>query len=346
MRLPVFLCWLLCAAGVTVSSSAAWVLWLGTHSPTKERLLKILPLAEALGLPASTYWVQLADLMPDQEETFLRSAIRSNPRELKAILRLALIVEFKGDRNEAKDLMDQATTYHHSFKSYMAALTQAARWQDSARVEQFASLALVYCPRDADGIFSQLSSLAVAERVLAGAGEKWRADYLRFLVSQSRLKEAMAMQQKLGRSPLLDKYRLELSDRLFWAGQREEAAELFSILHPGFASDGVFNAELRSRPSSLGFDWRLSQHEKTRLNWRPGEVEVQVGKHFQALELMSILVEARNRPVQRVVPSWGGETDGLYWQMNEFGPKWRRVVLIAPPGDRDRRFRLMAVKFE
>jgi|GEM_PF-1202497 len=346
MRLPVFLCWLLCAVGVTASSSAAWVLWLGTHSPTKEQLLKILPLAEALGLPTSAYWIQVADLDPDQEEACLRAAIRSNPREFKALLRLALLVEFRGDRPQARRLIDQATGYHRSYKSYTAALTQAARWRDTNRIERFARLALEYCPKDADGIYSQLTGLGLADEVLAGADEKWRADYLRFLIGQSRLNEALAFQWKLGKSPQLDRYRLELCDRLFWNGQKQEAAELFAVLHPGFAVEGFFNSQLRSRPSSLGFDWRLSQHEKTKLNWRPGELEVKVSGHSQALELLSILVQARKRPVERVIPSWSGETDGLYWQLAEAGPKWKRVALMAPPGDRDRRFRLMEVHFE
>ncbi len=346
MRLPVFLCWLLCAVGVTVSSSAAWVLWIGTHSPTKEQLLKILPWAESLGLSTSAYWLYLADLDPEQEEVCLRAAVRSNPRDLKALLRLALMVEFSGDRPRAQQLIDQATGYHHSYKSYMAALTQAVRWRDLTRIERFASLALEYCPKDADGIYSQLTDSGLADKILSRADEKWRADYLRFLIGQSRLKEALAFHRKLGKSPQLDRYRLELSDRLFWNGQEQEAAELFAVLHPSFAVEGVFNSQLRSRPSSLGFDWRLSQHKKTQLNWRPGELEVKVSGHSQALELLSILVQSRKRPAEKVVPSWSGETDGLYWQLAEAGTRWKRVALMAPPGDRDRRFRLIEVHFE
>lgn len=346
MRLPVFLCWLLCAVGVSASSSAAWVLWLGTHSPTKEQLLSILPVAQALGLPASEYWIRLADLDPDQEEAYLRSAIRSNPGELKALLRLALIVEFQGDRPQAQQLIDQATSYHRSYKSYMSALTQAARWGDLARLERFSALALQYCPRDADGIYSQWTDPALADRVLSRADKKWQADYLRFLIGQSRLKEALAFQAKLGASPQLDRYRLELCELLFWNGHKQEAGELFAVLHPEFGAEGVFNSQLRSRPSSLGFDWRLSQHEKTKLNWRPGELEVKVSGHSQALELISILVEARKKPIERVTPSWGGETDGLYWQLADAGPKWQRITLLAPAGDRDRSFRLREVHFE
>ena len=127
LRLPVLLCWLLGALGLTTSTSAAWVLWTGKHSPTKEQLLKILPAAEALGMPSSAYWIGLADLDPDQEEAHLRSAVSKNPRELKALLRLALLAEFSGDRPQALKLINQATAYHRSYQSYMAALTQSAR---------------------------------------------------------------------------------------------------------------------------------------------------------------------------------------------------------------------------
>ena len=158
--------------------------------------------------------------------------------------------------------------------------------------------------------------------------------------------QTTAFNLRLRDCPQLDRYRLELCDRLFWNGQKQEAEELFAVLHPGFAAEGFFNLKLRSRPSSLGFDWRLSQHEKTKLNWSPGELEVKVSGHSQALELLSILVQARKRPVERVIPAWSGETDGLYWQMAEAGSRWKRVALMAPPGDRDRRFRLLEVHFE
>ncbi len=288
----------------------------------------------------------LADLDPDQEEVHLRAAIRDNPRELKALLRLALIVEFRGDRHQALKLMDQATGYHRSFKSYMAALTQAARWGDATGVERFARLALEYCPRDADGIYAQLTGLGLANRVLSQVDPKWSADYLRFLIGQARLTDALQLQANLGKSPQIDRYRLELCDRLFWNGQKREASELFASQHPDFAAEGFFNLKLRTQPSSLGFDWRLSQHEKTRLNWRPGEVEVKVQGQAQALELMSILVEVRKRRLERVIPSWAGETDGLYWQFSAAGPEWQRVALVAPAGNRERSFRLMEVHFE
>ena len=345
-RLPVLLCWLLAAAGLSVSSSAAWVIWTGKHSPTKEQLLQIIPAAEALSVPSSAYWLVLADLDPDREEAHLRAAIQSNPRELKALLRLALIAEFSGDRPQALKLIDQATGYHRSFKSYMAALTQAARWQDAPRMERFALLALQYCPRDADGIFAQLADSAMAKRVLAQADPKWSTDYLRFLIGQGRLTDALRHQANLPKSPQVDRYRLELCDRLFWSGQKREASELFGATHPAFAADGFFNLQLRTQPTSLGFDWRLSQHAKTSLNWRPGEIEVKALGHSEPLELMSILVEVRKKPLERVIPSWSGDTDGLYWQWTEAGPAWKRLALVAPAGNRERRFRLMEVHFE
>ncbi len=345
ISLPVLLCWLLCLIGAAASSSAAWVIWLGGHSPTNDQLLKIIPVARAFGLSTASFWLQLADLDPEREESHLRAALQSNPRELRALLRLSLLVEFSGRHTEARRLLDQATAYHRSYKSYMAALAQSARWQDTARTQRFARLALQYCPKDADGIFAQLGHSGLADQVLAGSPEKWKIDYLRFLIGQKRLTEALTHQAKLTASPLVNRYRLELCDQLFWIGYKKEAAEIFAALYPEFAAEGVFNTQLRWRPTSLGFDWRLTGHGKAKLSWRPGELEIKVAGHQEPLELVSILIEARNRSMERVIPSWDGETEGLYWQVAEAGQHWKRVALIAPPGQRERQFHLTEVRF-
>lgn len=287
----------------------------------------------------------MAEIHPEQEETALREALACDGRDLKVLLRLALAVEFRGDRAEAGRLVEQAMAYHRSYESYMAGLAQAARWKDDAGVERIARLALQYCPRDADGVYSHLGDIELAERVLSGSGPARRADFLRFLLGQKRLADALAFQSKLPVDESVDRLRLELCEMLFWQGQREEAGRLFAVMHPEFAEAGVYNTQLRSKPSSLGFDWRLSEQAQTRLQWRPGELEVKVGSHGQPLELISILVEKRKREIERVVPLWGGETGGLYWKVDEAGPKWKRVALVAPPGG-DRRFQLKEVRFE
>jgi hypothetical protein len=90
----------------------------------------------------------------------------------------------------------------------------------------------------------------------------------------------------------------------------------------------------------------LGGDEKLRLDWQPGELDVKVAGHERALEVLSILVGTPKQSMERVVPAWVGDTAGLYWQVADAGPGWKRVALLAPPGDQDRRFRLMEIRFE
>jgi hypothetical protein len=344
LRLPALLCCLLCLAATCYSTSAAWVVWLGSQSPSLSTLQQILPTATWLGLPTAKYWLQVADLDPDQEHRHLEQALAADPRALKALLRLALLEEFSGRRQQARQRLEEAIAYHHSYESYMAALTQAARWKELARVEQMASLALRYSPRDADGVYAQLKGVADVDRVLAPEGLGRRSDYLRFLVGQKRLGEALSYQSRLPPSPSLEKLRLELSEALFWNGHREQASQLFGTIYAEFAERGYFNERFRSRPSSMGFDWRLSEDRRVQLHWRPGEMEVKLAELPASLEVLSILVEGRGR-LGRVVPLWNGETEGLRWEVADLGGRWKRVVLVAPAGAA-RNFKLLEARFE
>ena len=343
--LPVLLAWLLCSVGVVASSSAAWALWLGQQSNSKLALQKSLAVAPWLGLPTAHLWIQLADLEPELEESHLRAALNQDQRNLQALLRLSLIEEFGGNRELAQKRTDRAILYHHNYKSYMAGLSQAARWKDSPRVEALARLALRYCPRDADGVYAQIESLDQAERILAGENQFRKADYFRFLIGQNRLAEALAFQQQLPLKAELQKLRLELCEALFWNHQRTAAARLFARMNPGFDLEGIFNARFRSHPSSLAFDWRLSQNKKTRLSWRPGEMEVSVEETADPVELLSIFLKADKTQRGNVSANWVGETEGLNWQLTEAGGGWRRLVLVAPPG-LNRHFKLMELKLE
>ena len=290
------------------------------------------------------YWLQLADLDPEQEQQHLQRALAADPRSLKALLRLALLDEFAGQRQQARRRIDEAIAYHHSYESYMAALTQAARWKELDRLEQMASLALRFSPRDADGVYAQMKGLSDVDRVLAAEGLGRRSDYLRFLVGQKRLGEALTYQNRLPQSPTLEKLRLELCEALFWQGDREQASQLFATLHAEFGQRGYFNERFRSRPSSLGFDWRLSEDRRLQLQWRPGEMEIKVAELKQSLEVLSILVEPRGR-LLRVAPLWSGETQDLRWEISDLDSRYKRVVLVAPAGAA-RNFKLLEARFE
>ncbi len=296
-------------------------------------------------MPTAAHSLALADLDPARETHHLNTALAEDPRNLTALLRLSLIAEFAGDHTKAASLLDQATIYHHSYRSYMAALTQAARSKCRDRVSRFASLALQYCPRDADGVYAQLLDPDQALEILATASESRQNDFLRFLLGQRRLSDAQNYQAKLNASASVDRYRLELCDLLFWNGQKADAATLFTSLHPEFAKTGTFNTQLRSRPTSLAFDWRITQHKSAKIDWRPGELDIKLENRAAPLELLSIFVEAGRRSPSRVTPLWRGDTAGLSWQIAAAGPNWNRVSLNSAAGPQHR-FQLLEVHFE
>lgn len=308
LRLPVLLCWLLCLYGAAASSGDAWVRWLGAPNSLK-----------------------LADVDPEHETTHLTKALAADPRNLSALLRLSLTAEFSGDLARAETLLADARRYHHSFKSYMASLGYAARRKQPERVEEYAELALRYCPGDADGVYALLGPVDYASSVIPQARQ---ADYLRHLIGQGRLKEALLYQRSVAASEAVERQRLALGERLILDGEFEAAAEL---LKPDF--DWRFERE----PRSLGFDWRLSQDPVAAIHWRTGELDVAMGKARAAIEVASVFVAGGGK--RRVAASWTGETRGLSWSVTEPRPGWLRLGLVAPAGP-PRRFTLREARLE
>ncbi len=340
-RLAILLCWLLALSGAAYSSGAAWVSWIEAHYSNPSQLHQILPLAERLGMPVANLRFTLSELDPDQEQEHLRAALAADPRHLRAALKLALIEEFAGHRESARQRIEQAVAYHRNYEAFSAALAQAGRWKQADRLAALTPTAIALCPRDLDGIWTQLADPALAERILSGPLERHRADYFRFLIGQQRVAEAEAFEPGVASGEPADRYRLQLVEQLFWKGRREQAARIFARLHPEFSSQGIYNEKLQSQPTSMGFDWRMGRHEKTRLTWRPGEIEVVTEDLAQPVELLSIIAEKRGT----VVPLWVGETEGLRLTAEPLDQRYQRVAIIAPAGSA-RRFQLKEVQFQ
>ncbi len=313
-RLPVLFFWLLCLVGVVASSGEAWVHWLGTHSATQNSL-------------------KLADLDPDHELAHLTKALEEDSRNLSALLRLALHAEFGGDLPRAESLLAEARRYHHSFKSYMASLSFAARHQQRDQIQSYGKLALQYCPGDADGVYMLLGQLAQAQPAIPA---ERRADYLRHLVAQNRIDEALVYQPSLPVSEAVDRQRLTLAEALILKSNFDRAAKLVQ------PADSL---GFETQPTSLGFDWRLSQNPLATIHWRQGGLEVSIGETGSPLEVASIYVAAGRSPRRRAMADWTGETRGLSWSIAEAAPGWLRVALTAPAGAA-RRFTLAKLRLE
>lgn len=343
-RLSVLMCWMLAVAGGIYSIGVAAVGWLSRPDATQQQLETAVAWGPLLGLQISQNWLRLADMAPEREDAFVEQALEADPRNLTALLRLALRREFAGDRNAARDLVTRATTAHRTYPAFMAALTQAARWKEPARIETLAATALEYCPRDADGVWAQLPNLAVARRVLARR-PSFQEDYLRYLIATDRADDARDLAASLPRNERFDHRRTELVELLWRKGLREEAGELFSSLSPEFDSEGTFNTRLRSRPTSIGFDWRISNDPAVQLDWRPGDLRIHLQPVTKDIEILSTWIRASKEDPRLVVPLWTGDTTGMNWRIESAGGPWRRVSLVAPAGA-ERRIALAEVRYE
>jgi len=331
--------------GAVVSAGVGSVKWLGIKQPSEDNLNRILPWAERFSMPRSQYLLRLAEIKLSREAELLLLAIEEEPGNRQALLKLALLEEFRGDRIAAQRWIDQAMELNHSYKSYLAGLAQASRWKDLERMERIATLAFEYCPREADGVYAELCEIEQATKILMKQSLARQTDFLRFLLGQNQIAEAFEFQALLPRTESTDRYRLELCEMMFWSGRKNLAAKLFGFMHPEFAALGVFNANLRSKPSSMAFDWRLRQDSSVRSHWRPGELEVNVASHENPLELVSIFIRPGARRLYRALPVWNGEIAGLYWEASDAESDLQRFVLMAPPGA-ERRFVLIEVRFE
>ncbi len=342
--LPALLLLLLCFTGAVVSSSAAWVQWLGQESSNRDLLERILPAGEKLGVRTAPAWFRLAELDPDREQRWLEESVRCDPRYLPARFRLSLAAEFSSQRDAARAHIEAATHFHRSHQAFLAALAQAVRWGERERVVPLARQALRYCPRDADGIYLQLDRDEAA-LVVAAAGPHRQRDYLRFLLGQNRLADAVWYEAQVGADAEWEALRLEICERLWLSGERASAAMLFGRLRPEFARAGIYNARFEQEPTSLGFDWRLSQQKGVRIGWRPGELEIQLEELAAAAELISIFVQEKEGRPARLTPIWTGDTEQLRWEARQAGERWKRYALLAPAG-KARRIQIREVRFE
>jgi hypothetical protein len=343
-RLPLLLCLLLALSGAALSAGVAWVQWIGTFSMNPTLLERWLPLAASAGLPTAPFWLRLAELYPDSQQRFYSLALAAEPRCLPARLGLALAAEFAGNPTEARLHIDTALSQHKTYRTFMAALTQAARWGETDRTISLARQALRYCPRDADGLFSQLTP-AQASSALNDSPPSLRQQYFRFLLGQQRWRDALAFSKQIENSAESRPLRFDLAEQLFWLGEREAAATLFAQIEPEFARTATYNLDFSRQPSSLAFDWRLTGDPAAQLDWRPGQLAITLKPLSAPLPLISLLLDSRRKAIRYVRPVWTGETSGLIWQITTVSPGWQRAELTAPPGP-SRAFTLSQVSFE
>jgi tetratricopeptide (TPR) repeat protein len=311
-----------------LSAFAGYVQWLAAGTGEAARLEAAIQWQRRLGMPWAESAIQLAALRPADEAALLREAALDGDAPAGALVRLALLEEMAGNEREGRDWMQRALAKSKSYKVFLAAAGQAARRGDEEDLLRWAAEALRYCPGEPDAVFQLLMRAPRGEEVLRLAGPRRREDYLRFLIGQEKYLQALEYQGALEASEKVIEYRRELAERLILNQHWEEALRL----HPDPKRGGVQNARFEAEPTSLAYDWRLAKHEAVRVDWRPGQLRVELGELRGAKELLSQYVKHSGPDLPRLSARWSGSLRGLSWKQERLHPEWVRVALVAEAG--------------
>lgn len=322
-----------------MSGLVVYVEWLGASKTDVGRLEAAVAWKRRMGFSWAKHALALAELEPKRERAWLALAAEDRDVAAAALIRLSLIDEMAGDPQRGVAWMKRALARSKTYKTFLAAASQAQRLGDEGGVLRWGGEALRYCPGEADAVFHLLASMPRGAEVLRQAETRRREDYLRYLIGQEKYLEALEYQSELGNSEAVQRYRRELAERLILNQRWEEAARL----HPDPKRGGVQNARFELEPSSLAYDWRLAKHESLHVEWSPGRLSVRLGKLDAPKELMSQYVKHKGPELPRLEPRWQGKVHGLEWKQERLHPEWVRVSLVAG-ADEEREFAIEEVR--
>ncbi len=316
---------LLSVMAAAMSGLVAYVDWLGASKTNVARLEAAVAWERRMGFSWAKHAMALAEIEPKREKEWLELAAEDRDVAPAALIRLSLIDEMAGDQQRSVVWMGRALARSKTYKTFLAAASQAQRLGDEEGVLRWGVEALRYCTGEADAVFHLLVLVPRGADVLRQAETRRREDYLRYLIGQEKYLEALEYQSELDNSELVQRYRRELAERLILNQRWEEAVRL----HPDPKRGGVQNARFEAEPTSLAYDWRLAKHEALQVEWSPGRLNVRLGKLDAPKELMSQYVKHSGPELPRLEPRWQGTVRGLEWKQERLHPEWVRVSLVA-----------------
>jgi hypothetical protein len=316
---------LLSVLAAALSGFIAYVQWLGASKTDVARLQAAVAWERRMGFSWAKHAMALAELEPSREREWLALAAEDRDAAPAALIRLSMIDEMAGDQRGSVAWMKRALARSKTYKTFLAAASQAKRRSDEEGVLRWGGEALRYCPGEADAVFHLLAAVPRGADVLRQAETRRRVDYLRYLIGQERYLEALEYQGELPNSELVASYRRELAERLILNQRWEEAVRL----HPDPVRGGLQNSRFEAEPTSLAYDWRLAKHEALLVEWSPGRLSMRLGKLDAPKELMSQYVKHSGPELPRLEPRWQGTVRGLEWRRERLHPEWVRVSLVA-----------------
>jgi tetratricopeptide (TPR) repeat protein len=256
------------------------------HRDTPKGLEAAVRIQAKLGIPQSSVLERLAERrrwdLHDRDVTFLREAVRVNPRSTSARIRLGLAQESAGEHAAAERSLLEAARFD---RQHLPAWTAANYYFRRDRHEEFWAWASLAAERTYDDFRPLLRLMdtvqahpaAVLARIHAGRNQQaLERAYMRYLVAERRLDDAEWIAARLAAEPFNRASIADLVDRDLHAGRIANALQLWNRIDSNLdpLRDRILtNGDFETRPSGVAFDWHLRSCEGATSRWSPRRVE-------------------------------------------------------------------------
>ena len=331
------------ALGATLRLAAAEYVWRWSTPPKVAW-----PMAIGNVLPLKDL---AAEGQPALARSVLRTALQLNRRDSAAWMALGLVTERDGDMEQAADSFLEAEKVD---RQYLPAWTSANFFFRRGNDLQFwraakRAAAMAYDdPAPLIELADHREPNAIAALDRLGGGARLTRGYLRFLIGQSRWREAEEVAARLSlldtsvNDPIDRELFLDFTRRLIEANEGEAALAAWNRLQrfpaPGRASRGTLvNENFERRPSGQGFDWRMRAAPRGSLHWEPSKLEFWLAESTPdactLLEQWVLLDPGRYRLRFRYQTEGLAEATGLRWTLLNGGRREASsAVLPQAPG--------------
>ena len=288
-----------CVAGAYQSARRGMADWLFRRN-TIEALRRSTEIWPARSEP----FQRLAQLLPDEADGYLKTAIRMNPQYAKGWYDLGLRTEMSGDYAAAEQMLLRAAQYDRRF---LPAWTLSNFYFRRNQPDKF----WIWARQAAEMSFTDLRPLfrlamefthdpgQIADRIVTAP--RPQRDFLYFLTEENMLPQAQPVAERIVRNLSKDDQPIVLfyAERQLFAGRQQPAIEAWNALSDaGLIPHAKLSAErpltnpsfefpLLSLDRAPAFDWRLVQPEG--VNVVPTAPSVRVsfsGKQPEVTELL------------------------------------------------------------
>jgi tetratricopeptide (TPR) repeat protein len=344
---------LICASILPLSAVLAQADWFRQHPDAQDigRTIRMDPL-HPYGYTLRAEQFEQSNRFDEAEKSW-HEALRRDPRNAEAWIRMALLQEGRGNvRDSEKSLLSAARVDHTWFPRW-SLVNFYLRHGRTADAQTWSRLALERASADVTGLFAALTRAGIDVEPLLPANRRVCAAYLEFLISSgsagARIESAArrlaalireapfawpgAAPTWMPRTDPVQEYEtailLRAVDALLDGRSGQRATGLWNLFHESGIMAGkrwdanapVVNAQFRATPAGSGLDWRVLQVAGVELRAAP-ELLVRMGGHQpEAADLVVQRVYLRHGvPFHIAIESRTedlGDENGLSWHIRE-----------------------------